>query len=399
MTHTETRYTVLMIICILGRQPAFGLAELESRFSAESVMPLGSMAAEIAADTDAIPYHLLGSVMKFAQPLATYDSVEWSSLVTFASETLNELLTEMPEGKIKLGLSLYDLPVSLKSLQRAGLELKKILRANGRSVRVVPNTGLELNSAQVTHNRLTSELGCELLFIRDGRQTHLARTIYVQDIDDYAKRDFGRPKRDAFVGMLPPKLAQTMLNLAQVNPGMRILDPFCGTGVVLQEAALMGASIYGTDVSERMIEFSLKNLEWLRITYHIDLDAYLEVADATTTTWQQPIEAVICETYLGRPLTHLPPADELQIIIKECDDITAKFLTQLNSQLAAGTRCCVAVPAWFNGRTFKHLPIVDDLEKMGYNRISFKHASNTDLIYHRENQVVARELLVITVKE
>jgi hypothetical protein len=36
----------------------------------------------------------------------------------------------------------------------------------------------------------------------------------VQDIDAYAERDFERPMRDAFVGMLPPKLAQIMLNLA-----------------------------------------------------------------------------------------------------------------------------------------------------------------------------------------
>jgi hypothetical protein len=45
------------------------------------------------------------------------------------------------------------------------------------------------------------------------------------------------------------------------------------------------------------------------------------------------------------------------------------------------------------------LKIVDDLEKMGYNRVSFKHVGNDSLIYHRSDQVVARELLVLTVKE
>lgn len=388
-----------MIICILGRQPAFGLAELESRFGSESVFPLGELAAEVAADANAVPYHLLGSVMKFAKPLATYDSIEWSSLVTFAGETLQEVLAEMPEGKIKLGISVYDLPVSLKVLQRSSLELKKAVKNSGRSVRVVPNTGLELNSAQVIHNRLTSDVGCELLFIRDGRRTHLARTVYVQDIDDYAKRDFGRPKRDAFVGMLPPKLAQTMLNLAQVGPGDRTLDPFCGTGVVLQEAALMGASVYGTDISPRMVQFSEANLEWLRKTYDVDFDDYLEAVDATKATWQQPIDRAVCETYLGQPMVALPTPDKLQKIMDECNDITTKFLANLRKQLPAGTRCTIAVPAWFDGRKFLHLKIVDDLEKMGYNRVSFKHAGNESLIYHRSDQVVARELLVLTVKE
>lgn len=388
-----------MITCILGRQPAFGLAELESRFGTESIFPLGELAAEVAVDADGVPFHLLGSVMKFAKPLATYDSVEWSSLITFASETLQDVLAEMPEGKIKLGVSVYDLPVSLKVLQRSSLELKKAVKSRGRSVRVVPNTSLELNSAQVIHNRLTSDVGCELLFIRDGRRTHLAQTIYVQDIDDYAKRDFGRPKRDAFVGMLPPKLAQTMLNLAQVGPGDRALDPFCGTGVVLQEAALMGASVYGTDINERMVHFSQVNLEWLKKAYDVDFDEYLETADATKATWQQPIDRVVCETYLGQPMVELPAPDKFQKIMNECNDITTSFLANLRKQLAVGTRCTIAVPAWFDGRKFLHLKIVDDLEKMGYNRISFKHAGNESLIYHRSDQVVARELLVLTVKE
>jgi tRNA (guanine10-N2)-dimethyltransferase len=388
-----------MVICILGRQPALGMAELESRFGDERLSPLGDLAARIDVDADAIPFPLLGSVMKFAAPLATFETVEWSTIVSLTGEKLIELLDALPEGKIKLGVSVYDLPVNLKTLQRSSLELKKTVRSAGRSVRVVPNTALELNSAQVIHNRLTTEVGCELLLIRDGRQTHLARTLYVQDIDDYAKRDFGRPKRDSFVGMLPPKLAQTMLNLAQVAPGDHLLDPFCGTGVVLQEAALMNATLYGTDVSERMVEYTRHNLNWLKSTYDIDFVSKLEPADAMTASWNRPIDRVVCETYLGQPMTTLPDQSKLEKVMHECNDITAKFLVNLRGQLKAGTRCCMAVPAWFDGHKFKHLPVVDDLEKMGYNRISFKYASNASLVYHREDQVVARELLVITVKE
>jgi len=388
-----------MITCILGRQPALGFAELESRFGDAAIEPLGSYAAQVNVAPDAVPFHLLGTVMKFAQPLATFDSIDWPTVISFTSERLVELLDDMPEGKVKLGLSVYDIDVSLKTLQRTGLELKKTLRNAGRSVRVVPNTGLELNSAQVIHNRLTTEVGCELLLIRDGRQTHLARTLYVQDIDDYAKRDFGRPMRDSFVGMLPPKLAQTMLNLAQVKPGERVLDPFCGTGVVLQEAALMSANVYGTDLSQRMVDYTRDNLQWLKDTYPVSLEEYFEVADATKATWQQPIDSVVTEVYLGQPMTALPEQAKLQKIMDECNNITEKFLANLHKQLKPGARCCIAVHAWFDHRKFLHLKVVDDLEKMGYNRISFKRAGNEDLIYHRENQVVARELLVITVKE
>lgn len=131
-------------------------------------------------------------------------------------------------------------------------------------MRVVPNQQLTLNSAQILHNKLTGPLGLELLFVAHGKETYIAQTTKVQDIDEYAQRDFGRPKRSGFVGMLPPKLAQMMLHLAQVTPDEVVLDPFCGTGVVLQEAALMGCKVHGTDVEPKMIDFSRTNMEWLQ---------------------------------------------------------------------------------------------------------------------------------------
>jgi tRNA G10 N-methylase Trm11 len=387
-----------MIICILGRQPAIGLAELESRFGAGKVTPVGDVAAQVDVDEQNVPFHLLGSVIKLARPLTVADTTEWPKLLDFCRKELPKLVADLPEGKIKLGLSVYGVSVSLKSLQRSGLEIKKAIRATGRSVRIVPNTALELNSAQAIHNQLTGELGQELLFIRDGKLTHIAQTLHVQDIDDYAKRDFGRPMRDSFVGMLPPKLAQTMLNLAQVHPGSRVLDPFCGTGVVLQEAALMGCSVYGPDVSERMGRYTRDNLNWLRETYGATFDEYFETLDATDATWQQPVDSVVCEGYLGQPMATLPDRTHLEKIIKQCNEIASKFLQNLHGQLAPGTRCCVALPAWFNGKTYIHLQIVDYLEKMGYNRVRFKNATSRQLIYHRSDQIVARELLVLTVK-
>ncbi len=53
----------------------------------------------------------------------------------------------------------------------------------------------------------------------------------MQDVDEYAARDQARPKRDAYVGMLPPKLAQTLINNAYGNElsgekRVTVLDPF-----------------------------------------------------------------------------------------------------------------------------------------------------------------------------
>lgn len=60
---------------------------------------------------------------------------------------------------------------------------------------------------------------------------------------------------------LHPKIARALVNIAQVKPGDIVLDPFCGTGGFLIEAALMNMQIIGCDVSESMINGTLQNLK------------------------------------------------------------------------------------------------------------------------------------------
>lgn len=383
-----------MLLALLGRQAKLGLAELESLVGAPNVRPVGTIAALVDGVVDP---DRLGSVIRLALPLTEIASTDWRKISRELEQQLQKITAHLPAGKVKLGLSVFGLPVGAKQLFAAGLDLKKALRASGRSARIIPNNEPELNSAQVLHNGLTAELGIELLVIKNGAKTWLARTTWVQDIDAYAARDQARPKRDAFVGMLPPKLAQTMLNLAGVQPGERVLDPFCGTGVVLQEAALLGCPTYGTDISPKMVDYSAANMQWLA-ERHAITEPVINEGDAITYKWHSPIDHVVCETYLGQPLSGLPKPEKLAEIMQDCNTIITKFLKNLHPQLQKGTRHCIAVPAWRVGPGFKHLNLLDHLEDLGYNHLRFQHAAWDELMYHREDQIVARELLVITVK-
>lgn len=387
-------------LAILGRQSKLALAELESIRGSENVMPFGENAALLVQ-----PYNdgkRLGGVTRLARPLEEIANTNWGHIARKLEQCLASELAKKPlEGKIKLGLSVFGVNVGQRELFATGLSLKKAARSAGRSVRVIPNTALELNSAQVLNNKLTDELGIELLIVKGTSNVWLACTTWTQDIDDYAKRDFGRPKRDAFVGMLPPKLAQTMLNLANVKPTEVVLDPFCGTGVVLQEARLLGASAIGTDISEKMVDYSKQNMDWLIQAYNLSTnDITIETGDATTHHWSigNKLAHVVCETYLGQPLSGLPSPAKLAEIMQNCDTIITKFLKNLHPQLTKDTRCTIAVPAWRVGSQFKHLKLIDHLEDLGYNRVRFTHANWQDLIYHREDQIVARELLVLITK-
>jgi len=393
-----------MYIAILGRQPALGMAELEHTYGSDKTRWFSDQSAIINTDTFSVDF--LGGTQKAARVTIELGSSDWRQTSSKIAQEYSRIWSNF-EGKLTLGISAYGFDVSARDVQQTGIILKQRLKKNNVSVRLIPNAEPAMNSATSHHNKLgLSPNKIELIVIRarNGRVI-VGESIGAQNITAYAKRDQGRPKRDTFVGMLPPKLAQIMINLAVSSPSSqstsrqeptRILDPFCGTGVILQEAALMGYAVYGTDVADKMIDFSQTNLEWLAHTHRIDIDATLHQGDAMDTTWNPPLNAIACESYLGQPFSAPPSPSKLDQVRRNCNHIISTFLENIAPQLTPGTPLCIAVPAWraTDGR-FTHLPLVAQLEQYGFTPQPFKNIDQKDLLYYREDQIVARELLVI----
>ncbi len=61
---------------------------------------------------------------------------------------------------------------------------------------------------------------------------------------------------------LHPKFARALVNLTGVSRGESLLDPFCGTGGILLEAALVGAKATGSDLREEVLEGCRENLDF-----------------------------------------------------------------------------------------------------------------------------------------
>ena len=64
---------------------------------------------------------------------------------------------------------------------------------------------------------------------------------------------------------LHPKYARVLVNLSGVKRGWTLLDPFCGTGGILIEAALVGASAHGRDIDKDMVRGSRDNLDFYKL--------------------------------------------------------------------------------------------------------------------------------------
>ncbi len=416
-----------MFISILGRQPGLSLAELEVLFGAERITKLSDQAALI--DDEAPDVNKLGGSIKIIENVYRFEASNWQQTTSMITKFIKDHTLNYGKGKMNIGLSVYDdATAKPKDIQKYLINTKKEMRSAGLSVRVIPNKKVELNSAQVLHNKLTAEKNAEFVLIKTNKNNMywIGRTHSVQDIEALARRDQGRPKRDSRVGMLPPKLALMMVNLGSTrretgvgsqtlaiaglnehkqeisdNTSKTILDPFCGTGVVLQESLLLGYNVYGTDLEQRMIEYTNDNLQWL-VNNHLGGDPafqppaiQLEQGDARYHKWTKPLDTVICETYLGPPMSSAPAPDKLAVVRSEVNSLLKTFLRNIHKQLDLGASLCVAVPAWRVGGKILHLNLLDDLEKLGYTRRVLKHASNEELIYRRPNQTVAREILIL----
>jgi hypothetical protein len=114
------------------------------------------------------------------------------------------------------------------------------------------------------------------------------------------------------------------------------------------------------------------------------------------TKWSQPIDLVASEIYLGQPFSAPPSTEKLRQVVKNCEFIASSFLANISSQVSSGTVLCIAVPAWKDKQgDFTHLPISKYFAKANLQQIKLKTVGNDPLIYHREDQIVGRELVLL----
>lgn len=377
-------------LAILGRQPEISYAELLSLYP-NKVTRLNEHCAQI--DDDSVSLDRLGGSIKLGTHLGELPAVPAQDLAKHVcSSDLAEAIATSGEGKLSFGISLYGFTLSKGQHESLGLELKKCFKQLGRSARYVASKG-QLTAAQITHNKLLDK-GADIWIVKTTKGYVLASTVAVQDIAAYGERDHGRPARSAKVGMLPPKLAQMMINLTAPEAGSRILDPFCGTGVILQESSLLGFASYGTDIEEKLIEMSKINGDWLQNT-HQTSEWALEVGDATNHQWTGQIDAVVTEGYLGPALSKEPSTKELDHIKAEATKLTIDFLANLAPQIQSGTPVCITLPCWKVGNKFSRVDILDQIGQIGYTLKEFLPVTYEHLLYVRADQIVGRQITVL----
>ncbi|MFW9769777.1 MAG: TRM11 family SAM-dependent methyltransferase [Candidatus Thorarchaeota archaeon] len=264
--------------------------------------------------------------------------------------------------KIKFGISTYPVfdgrfPVNFRSFTR-GMddEVKKLLHENGArradyyaydepDRRVSGRLNIALWPKTIARNNLLVPPNAEILAVFSEKKLYIARTRVVYDSMLQQYRDESRPFVSAEIST-SPKLCRSLLNLAGARPGDTVLDPFCGTGTLLMEAAILGMKCIGIDIDSDQVHGARSNMKWLAkdLGEKLQYDIFKGDSRKLSTLVKKQVDAVAFEPLLGPIYKEVPSVEEAQKTIKELTILYREALTEIAKVLRPEGRVAMTIP-------------------------------------------------------
>ncbi len=301
----------------------------------------------------------------------------------------NTDFSEFTGTKLEFGVSFLGAidNTAWKQIYVLDKQIKEQLAQRGIKARfVLPVKGeTELSSVVVAKQKLTE---ISVYFDLSGN-SHFSKTIWVQNFEDWGKRDYGRPQVEAHVGMMPPKVAREMVNLA--NSKSTIMDPFCGVGTILAEALVLGFEVIGSDLDQKQVDRTKENLRWLSSVYNIQPSHYkLSVDDARELPQKiGKVDAIVTEPDLGPNGTNL--RYENAGTINRLEKLYLDCFSDWKKVLKPQGKVVIALPSFGeNSSVVKN--VIDNAEHIGYILLTGPY------IYARPQAKVKRNICVFELK-
>ncbi|MFA7254276.1 MAG: hypothetical protein WC107_07055 [Patescibacteria group bacterium] len=347
-------------------------------------------------------------------------------------------------GKIDFGISSFNPSFSMKKINEIGINIKKSLKGQLSCRFVALREGTELSTILSLKEKLIGK-GAEFGFF--GKSIGIL--VGLSNPIEWSTRDYEKPAGDKYSGMLPPKLARIMINLALgaskknnnseflisnqspspsvqnpegltleiLNSSLRplVVDSFCGSGNVLMEALMLGCDVFGSDNSEKAAKDAKANVQWLlqNPNYKIQIinknpnpKIQIQELDATSEELIRNLKLeirnyddilVVCEPYLGEPKKFKPSENSARGEYRKIEELYLKFFNNFTNfinltNFRLPVVFCMVFPLveLENGKQYSlYRESVDEIAKIGYTELQ------QPLIYGREYQVVKREIALL----
>jgi len=190
-------------------------------------------------------------------------------------------LPELYDQLGKMGLSSNEFRVSVVKIpRRLSLDSRQVMYQVGAKIAGKPN----LANPKITFLVVATE-----------------ETIWLGEILSESDGSWGEHSQKAYLysSAIPTRLARAMVNLVAA-PGDKIIDPCCGSGTILIEAASIGIKAVGCDINPKLADISVGNLK------HFGLSGMILIADARNMSGS--FDAVVTDLPYGR---NCPTDDQL----------------------------------------------------------------------------------------
>ncbi len=382
---------------ILGNNPTLSIAEISVIFDASK----GNLISENIFILDINKKINAKKIISKMGGVIKIGEIKQESMPKKIINSIKNLLDNINiSGKFNFGFSNYNTKnINLKQL---GMEIKKYLREQNISCRWVTSREKTLSSVVVEQNKLTRN-GIEIILIKNKNKILIGQTLAVQPFKELSKRDYGRPGRDERSGMLPPKLAQIMINLSRAKENETLLDPFCGSGTILTESIIMGfKNLIGSDNSSKAIQDTKENIKWISEKYKLsDINFKLYKVNAKNISkFVQPnsINVIVTEPYLGPQRGKL----EIKKIANELTTLYSKGLKEFQKILKTEGRIVMVFPVFFNKEfinpSLNGYEIINPIPKNLLQNKIIKLTKRNTIVYGRPGQKVWREILILKLK-
>lgn len=393
-------------IFVLGRNASLSVAEVKAvlknqKISYQEVLETKEVLLVDSLNLDPLVLNkILGGTVKIGVVCGVSTQEELKN--TLNVKFLTEKIFSQTEKKIQFGISIYDggdlrMVESIYSeLDDVYRDVKRELSGNGYSVRFAFQKERDLSSVTVSKNKLIQK-GAEVMLIPTKEAVIIGKTLCVQEFEEFSKRDYGRPVRDMKSGVMPPKLARIMINLAQVSQSDTLLDPFCGSGTMLQEAYILGYKrILGRDVSAKAVSDSKENIHWL-LDYHEDKTTEIDIQKADVKVLSQALKykvhAIVAEPYLGPTLHKEPSRPEFEKIRAELERLYIGAFSEFHKILEQDGVVVFILPVFQRSRQKVHLDILSRIEKLGFRKIPLDENLRGSITVGNKHDFVLREIV------
>lgn len=315
-----------------------------------------------------------------------------------------EMNTEQ-KSKVTFGISILGNTERTDSsfLKKLANNIKRQLKEGSTSSRFIlpKDKELSLNAAQVIKNNILSE-GFELLVIRNGEQEIYAKTLGIQDLESFVSRDIQRPESNHEMGTLPTKLARMMVNLTGLKGGT-IWDPFCGSGTILMEAAVLDFNFLASDIDSRAVIDTDNNIRWLLADGQItnktlyqafQFDILKPDSEIVNKLRNTEINAIVCEPYMGPPQTRVLSVEYANKLLGDVKALYKKLFDLIDIKLQKrGIKIVMIVPSYKTDKGW----ITFGIRELVGKRWDLKNSSLTsgDLKWSRKNSIITRNIFIL----